>query len=203
MATKKTSKKTAKKAVKKTNKKTVKKTAKKTAKKAAKKSTSKPSESKSYIETSEPAVYRPSETTSDSLPLSVPEKKSSLTVYLVAGALIAISIFFIYRSIGRSKADADLTPPPVESSLSEPETSAREGSPESSESVSEAPVPDTAEQPEVPAAEENTYKVKSGDTFWGIAAKELGDGKRAKEIQEKNPGVTTLKKGTILKMPAK
>jgi len=196
MATKKSSKKTAKKAVKTTTKKSVKKTAKKAVKKTAKKSSS---ASKAFEDMPEPVVYRPSDSSGDNLPLGVPEKKSSLTVYLVAGVLIAISIFFVYRSIGRSSADQDMS---IEQPSSSPAMEAVEQpSADATEPAAEtAPV---VEEAAPAAAEANTYTVKAGDTFWGIAKSELGDGKRAKEIQSMNTGVTTLKKGMTLQMPAK
>jgi len=50
------------------------------------------------------------------------------------------------------------------------------------------------------------YTVKDGDNLWDIAARELGNGLRYKEILKLNPGLTekqALKIGMKLKLPAK
>ncbi len=51
---------------------------------------------------------------------------------------------------------------------------------------------------------EATYLVVQGDTLWSIAQRQLGDGKRFKEILALNPQITKggpLVIGTTLKMP--
>ncbi|MBC8378626.1 MAG: LysM peptidoglycan-binding domain-containing protein [Planctomycetes bacterium] len=51
-----------------------------------------------------------------------------------------------------------------------------------------------------------TYLVVSGDNLWRIAVKQLGSGKRYKEILALNPQITQaapLTIGTTLKLPAK
>lgn len=51
------------------------------------------------------------------------------------------------------------------------------------------------------------YTVKEGDSLWDIAASQLGDGNRYKEIIKLNPNVSTdgknLAVGTKLKMPTR
>jgi nucleoid-associated protein YgaU len=51
------------------------------------------------------------------------------------------------------------------------------------------------------------YIVKEGDSLWEIAASQLGDGNRYKEIMKLNPNVSTdaknLAVGTKLKMPTR
>ena len=51
------------------------------------------------------------------------------------------------------------------------------------------------------------YTVKEGDSFWDIAASQLGDGNRYKEIIKLNPNVSTNDKnlavGTKLKIPTR
>jgi len=50
------------------------------------------------------------------------------------------------------------------------------------------------------------YTIKDGDSFWKIAASELGNGTRYKDIIAANPGMnenTTLAVGTKIKLPAK
>jgi LysM repeat protein len=52
----------------------------------------------------------------------------------------------------------------------------------------------------------SSYTVKSGDTFWKIASRELGSRRQWKQIEELNPGALhhgQLKVGTVLKLPAK
>ncbi|MCM1382792.1 MAG: LysM peptidoglycan-binding domain-containing protein, partial [Muribaculaceae bacterium] len=54
-----------------------------------------------------------------------------------------------------------------------------------------------------PAAN-TTYTVKSGDSLWAIAAKQLGNGSRYKEIKTLN-GLTSdiIRPGQVLKIPTK
>ena len=58
--------------------------------------------------------------------------------------------------------------------------------------------------PPEPQPTERIYLVQKGETLWGIATKELGDGKRHKEIMALN-GLTSDKifVGQRLKLPAK
>lgn len=57
-----------------------------------------------------------------------------------------------------------------------------------------------AEDPKPP----RTYTVKSGDTLWGIAKKELGSGARYTEIVQLNGlKTTTIYSGQKLKLPEK
>ncbi len=56
-----------------------------------------------------------------------------------------------------------------------------------------------------PAPTYQTYKVKSGDSLWGIAAKFLGDGRRYPEIRDLN-GIkkdNIIYSGQVLKIPAR
>ena len=51
---------------------------------------------------------------------------------------------------------------------------------------------------------QRTYTVKSGDTLWGIAKKELGSGARYTEIVQLNGlKTTTIYSGQKLKLPEK
>lgn len=55
----------------------------------------------------------------------------------------------------------------------------------------------------IPGSGVRTYTVKSGDSLWAIAAKQLGDGSRYNEIKTMN-GLTsnTIYAGQTLKLPA-
>jgi len=50
---------------------------------------------------------------------------------------------------------------------------------------------------------ERTYVVQSKDTLWGIATRELGNGRRWHDIADINPGLTpqNLKAGQTIKLP--
>lgn len=69
------------------------------------------------------------------------------------------------------------------------------------------PVPEARPLPPVtvtpPAPAGRTYVIKNRDTLWGIATRELGSGKRSKEIVDLNPGLqpTKLKIGQTLILP--
>lgn len=54
---------------------------------------------------------------------------------------------------------------------------------------------------ETPAT--RSYTVRQGDTYYGIAARELGDGKRWQEIADLNPGIPAnrLPIGATLTLP--
>ncbi len=65
-----------------------------------------------------------------------------------------------------------------------------------------AAVPDDNSVP----AGANLYTIKSGDSLWSIAQKQLGDGNRFKEILKLNPQISAkgnLTVGAKLKIPAK
>lgn len=54
------------------------------------------------------------------------------------------------------------------------------------------------------SAAERTYTVKSGDSLWAIAAKQLGDGSRYNEIKTMNGlSSNTIYAGQVLKLPTK
>lgn len=55
----------------------------------------------------------------------------------------------------------------------------------------------------IPGSGVRTYTVKSGDSLWAIAEKQLGDGSRYNEIKTMN-GLTsnTIYAGQTLKLPA-
>jgi nucleoid-associated protein YgaU len=62
--------------------------------------------------------------------------------------------------------------------------------------------PDSAQPSPVNA---RPYRIQQGDTYWKIAAKQLGNGHRWKEIEELNPHQdrTKLAVGQVIKIPAK
>jgi hypothetical protein len=54
------------------------------------------------------------------------------------------------------------------------------------------PVPPVDPEPQ-PETADRTYVIRKGDTLWGIATRELGAGRRFKEIQALNPGLDPQK----------
>jgi nucleoid-associated protein YgaU len=75
-------------------------------------------------------------------------------------------------------------------------------------SVAAVTTENTAAAPADNSITENTklYTIKSGDSLWSIAQKQLGNGSRFKEILKLNPKISAkgnLVVGSKLKMPAK
>ncbi|MBN1554950.1 MAG: LysM peptidoglycan-binding domain-containing protein [Phycisphaerae bacterium] len=75
--------------------------------------------------------------------------------------------------------------------------------------VDEGAGEDSYDAPGVPplsqAAQGRAYVVQKGDTYWKIAATQLGNGHRWKEIEALNPNVNmnALKVGQTIRIPAK
>lgn len=71
----------------------------------------------------------------------------------------------------------------------------------------EAPSKNTNTNPSVTPTPAGTYTVKSGDCLWNIAARELGSGKRWKEIYELNKAIVKnpnrIYTGQVLTLPVK
>ena len=68
-----------------------------------------------------------------------------------------------------------------------------------------APAPAPVYTPPAAASAAQTYLVQPKDTLWSIATRELGSGKRWREIADVNPGLTpqNLKAGQTINLPAK
>lgn len=65
-------------------------------------------------------------------------------------------------------------------------------------------IPGTSASANTAAASTKTYTVKKGDSLWNIAAKQLGNGARYKEIMSLSGiGSTTIRAGQVLTLPAK
>lgn len=65
-------------------------------------------------------------------------------------------------------------------------------------------IPGTSTSANTAAASTKTYTVKKGDSLWNIAAKQLGNGARYKEIMSLSGiGSTTIRAGQVLTLPAK
>lgn len=69
--------------------------------------------------------------------------------------------------------------------------------------VPSGPITTTVTPPEAAPTGGAVYVVRPGDTLWGIATRQLGSGKRWKEIAALNPGVnpSKLPVGAKLNMP--
>lgn len=222
MATKKKSKAAKKKTAKKTAKKAAKKTAKKTAKKSSKKSSKQSSGSSSSsfaapARSSEPdgefvsLSSSPSPSYSSPSPaysspgISEEENQGSLGRVALLAVLGVVIIVFIVMTLTGGKEE------PVADGGSVEKSAVQEPAPEPEAEVatdSEAtPAPEAEKTPEPepvapPAGGERTYTVKGGDTLWGVAQSQLGDGARWKEIMEANKLQSReLSAGQVLKLP--
>jgi len=65
------------------------------------------------------------------------------------------------------------------------------------------PAPTRITPVNAPAGGAGSYVVQPNDSFWSIAQKELGNGSHHELIQRANPGVTVLRPGMRLVIPAK
>jgi Tfp pilus assembly protein FimV len=131
----------------------------------------------------------------------------------VIGLLFIIAVAFALNGMprfGETTASSELTTAMV----SRPVGIRPKLQPEffSPEPIQEQPAPEASPPPQDrPDAQETPqdepYVVRKGDTLWRIAAKQLGDGRRYKEIVELNSGVisneNSLAVGTRLTLPAR
>ncbi|MEU8078566.1 LysM domain-containing protein [Catellatospora citrea] len=92
-------------------------------------------------------------------------------------------------------APAPAAPPPAAPSITEPAAAPKPSAP-----AAAAPKP-AAPTPKAPA--ERTYKVKSGDTLWDIAAQYYGDGRQYMKIAKANniANPNLINVGVVLKIP--
>ncbi|GAA1375765.1 LysM peptidoglycan-binding domain-containing protein [Catellatospora chokoriensis] len=92
-------------------------------------------------------------------------------------------------------APAPAAPPPAAPSITEPAAAPKPAAP-----AAAAPKP-AAPTPKAPA--ERTYKVKSGDTLWDIAAQYYGDGRQYMKIAKANniANPNLINVGVVLKIP--
>ncbi|MBI39847.1 MAG: hypothetical protein CMF59_09625 [Leptospiraceae bacterium] len=230
-AAKKTAKKSAKKAAKKTAKKTAKKSAKKSSKKRASTARSKSTDTLagSVFEDRFPAEPFASQDTGSDVsaydspsPFSVEEKESSSRTGLGIAAVILALIVGIFLFKDSFTGDADNTgadqqnttmnadQQPGDQTPADQQEQDQEDQAENQDQADEADQQDQAqedqEQPaDNQAGDTREYSIKPGDTYGKIAAKELGDQARWKEIKALNPDVnaSALKVGQKIKLPAK
>ena len=66
-----------------------------------------------------------------------------------------------------------------------------------------APDPSSATINAAVAPSSNTYTIKPGDTLWKIAASHYGDGRKWKQIEDANPGISpnALRVGQTITLP--
>ncbi|WP_155374489.1 LysM peptidoglycan-binding domain-containing protein [Catellatospora vulcania] len=95
-----------------------------------------------------------------------------------------------------SAAPAQAAPPPAAPPITEPAAAAPKPAPPP---AAAAPTP---KAPPAPKAE-RTYKVKSGDTLWDIAAQYYGDGRQYTKIAKANniANPNLINVGVVLKIP--
>jgi nucleoid-associated protein YgaU len=93
-------------------------------------------------------------------------------------------------------APPQAAPPPAAPSVTEPSAAAPKPAPPPAK-------PAAAPTPKAPAAAERTYKVKSGDTLWDIAAQYYGDGRQYMKIAKANniANPNLINVGVVLKIP--
>ncbi|MEU7999860.1 LysM domain-containing protein [Catellatospora sp. NPDC049111] len=95
-------------------------------------------------------------------------------------------------------APPQAAPPPAAPSVTEPTAAAPKPAPPPAK-----PAAPAAATPKAPAAAERTYKVKSGDTLWDIAAQYYGDGRQYMKIAKANniANPNLINVGVVLKIP--
>lgn len=147
------------------------------------------------------------------------EKKVSrfgLIAAVVAVVVILGAIYYVFfPSSGEQASNASMiesvdsiAPPAAEAPAPAPEAAKpEEAAPAAAPEAAAEAKPEEAAPAAAPAGGK-TYKVKVGDQLFRIATRELGDGKRYKEILELNKdqlpkGAMSLQPGMVLKMPAK
>ncbi|MEU7820099.1 LysM domain-containing protein [Catellatospora sp. NPDC049133] len=96
-------------------------------------------------------------------------------------------------------APPQAAPPPAAPSVTEPSAAAPKPAPPPAKPAAPAAAP----TPKAPAAAERTYKVKSGDTLWDIAAQYYGDGRQYMKIAKANniANPNLINVGVVLKIP--
>lgn len=163
-----------------------------------------------FAAASSPA-YSPSTSPSYGAPqASEDDGKGSL---LRLGALVVLGVVLVVLlSIkflgGKSDEVADNSSGPVveePAGISEPETPAAPADAiDSQEAVEEAAKPVAPEtKPPVASSAEKTYTVKAGDTLWGVAAQEMGNGNQWQKIYDANKLKSrSLTAGQTLVIPA-
>lgn len=201
-AAKKTAKKSSKKTAKKTAKKTVKKTSKKTARKAPAKSTSLAASSAfAEEEFAAPAPAYTEANTSYESPASNDEgegKGAAIRLAVLGGLLAILAVLIVIKLTGGSTTNVDSNPDIAGDAATAVET------PVSAEE-DEAPADVVPEAENVPAGggDAKSYTVKAGDTLWGVAASQMGDGNKWKAIYEANALKSrSLSAGQVLTIPA-
>ncbi|WP_155389010.1 LysM peptidoglycan-binding domain-containing protein [Catellatospora paridis] len=98
----------------------------------------------------------------------------------------------------QAQAQAAPAPPPAAPPITEPAAAPKPAPP-----AAAAPKP-AAPTPKAPAPQaERTYKVKSGDTLWDIAAQYYGDGRQYMKIAKANniANPNLINVGVVLKIP--
>ncbi|MFC7242388.1 LysM peptidoglycan-binding domain-containing protein [Catellatospora aurea] len=96
-------------------------------------------------------------------------------------------------------APPQAAPPPAAPSVTEPSAAAPKPAPPPAKPAA----PAAAATTKAPAAAERTYKVKSGDTLWDIAAQYYGDGRQYMKIAKANniANPNLINVGVVLKIP--
>ncbi|MCR9141574.1 MAG: LysM peptidoglycan-binding domain-containing protein [bacterium] len=122
---------------------------------------------------------------------------------LVVLAVVLIVLLFMMFSGGDSKDVADNNQAPAIEEAEKPAESETPASAEEDEAPAEVVEEETPAPAPAPSGDAKTYTVKAGDTLWGVAQSQMGNGNLWQKIYDANKLTSrSLEAGQKLTIPA-